>query len=56
MAAAEDEARRRGCTFAHGRAYDLLAPGFYEKLGYETVGMIEGCPAGTIARWHRKDL
>ncbi len=56
MAAAEDEARRRGCTFVHGRAYDLLAPGFYERLGYETVGMIEGCPAGTTARWHRKDL
>ena len=56
MAAAEDEARRRGCTFVHGRAYDLLAPGFYERLGYETVGLIEGCPAGSAARWHRKSL
>jgi GNAT superfamily N-acetyltransferase len=56
MAGAEDEARRRGCTLAHGRAYDLLVPGLYERLGYGTAGVIEGCPAGTTARWYRKDL
>ena len=28
---------------------DLLA-------GHETVGVIEGCPAGSEARWYRKDL
>ena len=38
------------------RAYDLLTPGLYERLGYETVGVIEGCPAGSTARWYRKDL
>ena len=31
-------------------------PGLYERLGYETVGVIEGCPAGSTARWYRKDL
>jgi len=56
MAGAEDEARRRGCTLAHGRAYDLLVPGLYERLGYETVGVIENCPAGSAARWYRKEL
>ena len=38
------------------RAYDLLTPGLYERLGYETVGVIEGCPAGSAARWYRKDM
>jgi hypothetical protein len=28
----------------------------YEWLGYETFGVIEGCPAGSAARWYRKDL
>jgi GNAT superfamily N-acetyltransferase len=56
MAGAEAEARRRGCTLVQFRAYDVLASGLYERLGYETVGVIEGCPAGSAARWYRKDL
>ena len=56
MTAAEDEARRRGCDLVEFRAYDLLAHGLYERLGYETVGVIEGHPAGSAARWYRKDL
>jgi len=56
MAEAESVARRRGCTVVEFFAYDLLAPGLYKKLGYETVGAIEGCPAGSAARWYRKDL
>ena len=56
MGAAEDEARRRGCALVTFHAYDLLADGLYERLGYETVGVIEGCPAGSAARWFRKDL
>jgi GNAT superfamily N-acetyltransferase len=56
MAAAEAEALRRGCTLVQFRAYDLLTAGLYERLGYETVGVIDGCPAGSTARWYRKDL
>ena len=56
MTAAEDEARRRGCDLVEFRAYDLLAHGLYERLGYETVGVIDGWPAGSAARWYRKDL
>ena len=56
VAAAEDEARRRACALVVVHAYDLLTPGFYERLGYETTGVIEGCPAGSAARWYRKDL
>jgi GNAT superfamily N-acetyltransferase len=53
---AETEARRRGCVLVMFHAYDLLARGLYERLGYETVGVIDNCPAGSAARWYRKDL
>ena len=56
FAAAEAEARRRGCELVVFHAYDLLARGLYERLGYETVGVIENCPAGSAARWYRKVL
>jgi len=56
MAAAEGEARRRDCALVVLHAYDLLTSGLYERLGYETVGVIQGCPAGSAARWYRKDL
>ena len=56
MAEAEAEARRRGCALVVFQAYDLLARGLYERLGYETAGVIEGCPAGSAARWFCKNL
>jgi GNAT superfamily N-acetyltransferase len=56
LARAESVARQRGCALVQFLAYDLLAAGLYERLGYETVGVIEGCPAGSAARWYRKDL
>jgi ribosomal protein S18 acetylase RimI-like enzyme len=56
FAGAENEARRRGCALVVFHAYDLLARGLYERLGYETVGVIEDCPAGSAARWYRKLL
>jgi len=56
MAKAESVGRKRGCAFVEFFAYDLLAAGLYERLGYETVGVIEGCPEGSAARWYRKRL
>lgn len=56
IAGAEAEARRRGCALVVLQAYDLLTRGLYERLGYETVGVIENCPAGSAARWYRKLL
>lgn len=56
MARAELVARRRGCGIVEFFAYDLLAPGLYERLGYETVGVIERCPVDTAARWYCKTL
>jgi len=56
IAGAEAEARRRGCALVVLHAYDLLTRGLYERLGYETVGVIENCPTGSAARWYRKPL
>jgi GNAT superfamily N-acetyltransferase len=56
MAEAEAVARRRGCRLVMGLTYDVLTSGFYDRLGYRTVGIIEDCPAGTATRWYRKDL
>ena len=56
VARAEAEARRRGCTLVFFHAYDILARGLYDRLGYETVGIIENCPAGTATRWYCKEL
>jgi len=56
VSGAEDEARRRGCGLVVLHAYDLLVRGLYERLGYEAVGVIENCPAGSTARWFRKVL
>ena len=53
---AEEMARRRGCALVVSNAYDLLTGGLHEHLGYETVGFIEGYPAGSAARWFRKGL
>jgi GNAT superfamily N-acetyltransferase len=56
MTNAESLARRRGCALVEFFAYDLLARGLYERLGYEVVGVIDDCPAGSAARWYRKKL
>src|SRR5262245_60462371 len=56
MAAAEDEAKRQSCSLVVLHAYDLLAPGLYERLGYEVSGVVENYPAGSAARWYRKGL
>jgi GNAT superfamily N-acetyltransferase len=56
IAQAEATARRRGCRLVMGLTYDVLTRGFYDRLGYRTVGIIQDCPAGTTTRWYRKDL
>lgn len=56
VAAAEAEARRRGCSQVTFLAYDVVLPGFYTRLGYETVGVLADCPVGSGLRWYRKAL
>lgn len=56
LAETEAEARRRSCRLMMGITYDALTAGFYEPLGFRTVGVIDNCPTGTATRWYRKDL
>ena len=56
LAEAEAEARRRACTQVALFTHDVQVPGYYERFGYETVGVLEGYPAGSRARWFRKSL
>jgi len=53
---AEAEASRRGCSHVVLMTHDVLTTGFYERLGYETVGVVDDYPKGSAARWFRKPL
>ena len=44
VAAAEEEARRRGCKYAFVDTFSFQAPGFYRKLGYEEVFVLRDYP------------
>jgi ribosomal protein S18 acetylase RimI-like enzyme len=42
--AAEHGAIRRGCRIATLETHSFQAPHFYEKLGYEEIGVLDGYP------------
>ena len=46
MAAAETEARTRGCRGVHLDAFSFQAAPFYQKLGFTLFGKLEDCPPG----------
>ena len=46
MRAAEDYAIERRCVGAYLSTYSFQAPGFYQKLGYQVFGTLEGFPRG----------
>ena len=56
IAAAEAEARARGCTQTVHFSYGFQARRLYERAGYELIGRVEDFPSGTDARWYRKSL
>ena len=56
MEAAEDLARSRGCTDVSLDTFDYQARPFYEKLGYELFGTLEGYPPGSRQYYLRKRL
>ena len=56
LTAAEDEARRRGCTRSRLYTYSFQARGFYEKHGYQVFGVLDDYPPGHQQVWLRKDL
>ena len=56
LAAAEELARTRGCTDASLDTFEYQARPFYEKLGYELFGTLDGYPAGFRQFYLRKRL
>jgi GNAT superfamily N-acetyltransferase len=46
MSAAEDHARSRGCIGSYLDTFEYQARPFYEKIGYEVFGTLEGFPPG----------
>jgi GNAT superfamily N-acetyltransferase len=56
MAMAEAEAVGRGCIGAQVDTVTFQAPGFYRKLGYQPVGIVEGFPPGYARHYFSKRL
>jgi GNAT superfamily N-acetyltransferase len=56
LMAAEGLARERGCTDASLDTFEYQARPFYEKLGYELFGTLEGYPPGYRQFYLRKRL
>lgn len=56
LEAAERRAVERGCRQAFLETFTFQAPGFYQKLGYEVFGKVEGWPAGHTHYYLRKRL
>jgi GNAT superfamily N-acetyltransferase len=57
LAAAEREARARGCDQLLLDTFSFQAPLFYKKLGYEIIGIVEGFPRRPHSEYHlRKTL
>ena len=56
ITAAEELARTRGCTDASLDTFEYQARPFYEKLGYELFGTLDGYPPGYRQFYLRKRL
>ena len=53
---AESIARAEGAVFSHLDTFSFQAPGFYEKLGYETFGVLDDYPDGLKRYFYKKKL
>jgi GNAT superfamily N-acetyltransferase len=56
LTAAEDLARSRGCIGVSLDTFEYQARPFYEKLGYELFGTLDGYPPGYRQFYLRKQL
>ena len=53
---AEQEAARRGCGVIVLGTHSFQAPGFYQKQGYEVIGIVQGYPRGHQNYYFQKRL
>lgn len=53
---AEEEARQRGCRGVFLYTYSFQAPGFYQKQGFQQMGVLEDCPPGHQRIYLKKTL
>ena len=56
MAAAEMEAKKRGCKYAFVDTFSFQAPEFYTKLGYQEVFTLTEYPYIGARHYYTKDL
>jgi GNAT superfamily N-acetyltransferase len=56
LAAAEEEARRRGCLHAYLDTLEFQAPKYYPKFGYMIWGTLDDFPPGHRRIFFKKDL
>ncbi|MBF4209138.1 GNAT family N-acetyltransferase [Pseudomonas donghuensis] len=53
---AEDEAQCRGCNGLFLYTYSFQAPDFYQKQGFQMMGVLEDCPPGHQRYYLKKVL
>lgn len=53
---AEEEGRKRGCLHSYVETLSFQAPRFYQKHGYEVIGVLQDFPAGHSRFFLRKEL
>jgi hypothetical protein len=56
LEAIEDEARKRGCRWAHLDTFSYQARPFYERLGYELFATLDDYPPGHQRFFLKKPL
>ncbi|MCG8482432.1 MAG: GNAT family N-acetyltransferase [Clostridia bacterium] len=53
---AEELAKQKGCTVIYLDTFDVQAPDFYKKHGYELFGVLENSPKGHSYNFLKKEL